>query len=110
VLKAQVPTATELGGDDAVYAAHSPRQVDRCLRWGTDVTGGLNVAVWRDQGLRRVRRLPLGHQLELVLTLGHRRFTYRRVLPQRRIELVWNPVASDLHTPLQGVAPSDAKD
>jgi nitroreductase len=62
------------------------------LGLGTCHIGYVNVALERDRGLERTLGLPPGRQLEVVLTLGYPRFEFRRGLPRRRMELVWNPV------------------
>jgi nitroreductase/NAD-dependent dihydropyrimidine dehydrogenase PreA subunit len=92
VLVAHVPRGTYFGRDDAVYAAYNLMLGAQRLGLGTCHIGYVNVALERDRGLERTLGLPPGRQLEVVLTLGYPRFEFRRGLPRRRMELVWNPV------------------
>jgi nitroreductase/NAD-dependent dihydropyrimidine dehydrogenase PreA subunit len=92
VLVAHVPQGTYFGRDDAAYAAYNLMLGAQRLGLGTCHIGYVNVALERDRGLERSLGLPPGRQLEVVLTLGYPRFEFRRGLPRRRMELVWNPV------------------
>jgi hypothetical protein len=37
-------------------------------------------------------QLPEGHKAEVALVLGHPKFRFRRVIPRRKMEIVWNPI------------------
>jgi len=117
ILAAHVPKEWYFGRDDAVYAAYNLMLAAERLGLGTCHIGYVNLALERSQGLQRVVRLPPergssipaaspdpgalqrmlglqpGRQIEVVLTLGYPRFQFRRALPRRRMELMWNPAS-----------------
>jgi nitroreductase len=92
VLAAHVPRGTYCGRDDAVYAAYNLMLTAEQLGLGTCHIGYVNVALERSQEPRRTLGLPAERQIEVVLTLGYPRFDFRRAVPRRRMELVWNPM------------------
>jgi nitroreductase/NAD-dependent dihydropyrimidine dehydrogenase PreA subunit len=91
VLAAHVPSGTFFGRDDAVYAAYNLMLAAERLGLGTCHIGYVNAALQRNQRITRFLGLPPDRQLEVVLTLGYPRFEFRRAVPRRRMDLVWNP-------------------
>jgi nitroreductase/NAD-dependent dihydropyrimidine dehydrogenase PreA subunit len=91
VLAAHVPKGAFFGRDDAVYAAYNLMLAAERLGLGTCHIGYVNAALERNQRIVRILGLPAERQLEVVLTLGYPRFTFRRAVPRRRMALVWNP-------------------
>jgi nitroreductase len=99
VLVAHVPRGTYFGRDDAVYAAYNLMLAAERLGLGTCHIGYLNAALERNRDLPRMLGLPAERQIEVALTLGYPRFQFRRAVPRRQMELVWNPAATDPHLP-----------
>jgi nitroreductase/NAD-dependent dihydropyrimidine dehydrogenase PreA subunit len=95
VLAAHVPQAAFFGRDDAVYAVYNLMLAAERLGLGTCHIGYVNAALERSQRIPRILGLPPGRRLEVVLTLGYPRFKFRRAIPRRRMELLWNPPARD---------------
>jgi nitroreductase/NAD-dependent dihydropyrimidine dehydrogenase PreA subunit len=95
VLAAHVPEGAFFGRDDAVYAAYNLMLAAERLGLGTCHIGYVNAALERNEGILGILGLPAECQLEVVLTLGYSRFTFRRAVPRRRMALVWNPAEGD---------------
>jgi nitroreductase/NAD-dependent dihydropyrimidine dehydrogenase PreA subunit len=93
VLMAHVPEASYFGRDDAVYAAYNVMLVAERLGLGTCHIGYVNVALERSNEVAGIVGLPPERQIEVAMTLGYPRYSFRRALPRRRMELVWNPSA-----------------
>jgi len=93
VLVAHVPQGTYFGRSDAVYATYNLMLAAERLGLGTCHIGFFNAARERNRGLRDIVGLPPERRIEVVMTLGYPRFTFRRALPRRRRELEWNPEA-----------------
>jgi nitroreductase len=91
VLVAHVPRGSFFGRDDAVYAAYNLMLAAERLGLGTCHIGYVNAALERSRRIPRILGLPPGRQLEVVLTLGHPRFKFRRAVPRRPMDLIWNP-------------------
>lgn len=94
VLVAHVPTGEYFGRDDAVYAAYNVMLVGSRMGLGTCQIGYFTLALDRSRDLRRALGLPSDRKPEVTLVLGYPRFRFRRLLPRRRPEIVWNPPSS----------------
>ena len=93
VLAAHVPRVSYFGRDDAVYAAYSLMLAAERVGLGTCHIGYVNAALERNQELARMMGLPPERRVEVVMTLGYPRYQFRRALPRRRMELLWNPAS-----------------
>ena len=90
VLVAHVPAGDSMGRDDAVYAAYNLMLAAQRVGLGTCQIGYFNGALDRSRSLRRALGLPEDRRAEVTLVLGHPRYRFRRVLPRRRPEIVWD--------------------
>jgi len=90
VLIAHVPDDDYFGRDDAVYAAYNLMLAAQRMGLGTCQIGYFTVALDRSRGLRRALGLPEDRRAEITLMLGHPQYRFRRVLPRRQPDLVWN--------------------
>jgi nitroreductase len=90
LLVAHVRRGTPFGRDDAVYATYNLMLAAQRLGLGTCQIGFFKVALGLSPRLRRSLGLPWKRQPEVALTLGHPQVHFRRVLPRRRPNLVWN--------------------
>jgi len=61
------------------------------LGLGTCHIGYVNAALERNRRIEELVGLPEGRQIEVAMTLGYPGVTYRRAVPRRRMELLWNP-------------------
>ena len=59
---------------------------------GTCLIGYFVFAVDYSENLRRMLQLPEGRKAEVALVLGHPQFRFRRVVPRRKMELVWKSI------------------
>ena len=91
VLAAHVPKRSYFGRDDAVYAAYNVMLAGERLGLGACHIGYFNVALERNEELRRLLGLAEDRQIKVVMILGYPRFRFRRALPRRRMVLEWNP-------------------
>jgi len=90
VLVAHVPAGDSMGRDDAVYAAYNLMLAAQRVGLGTCQIGYFNGALDRSRSLRCALGLPEDRRAEVTLVLGYPRYRFRRVLPRRRPEVVWN--------------------
>jgi nitroreductase len=90
VLIAHVPAGDYFGRDNAVYAAYNLMLAAQRMGLGTCQIGYFNVALERGRQLRRALGLPEGRQPEVALVLGYPQYRFRRVLPRRQPNLVWD--------------------
>jgi len=91
VLVAHVPADDYFGRDDAIYAAYNVMLVAQRMGLGTCQIGYFTLALDRSSGLRRALGLPPGRQAQVTLVLGYPRHRFRRLLPRRRPDILWNP-------------------
>ena len=90
LLVAHVRRHSPFGRDDSVYAAYNLMLAAQRLGLGTCHIGFFKVALAFSPWLRKSLGLPRGRQPEVVLTLGYPQDHFRRALPRRRPDLVWN--------------------
>jgi len=90
LLIAHVRKRSEFGRDDTVYAAYNVILAAQRLGLGTCQNGFFNMAWAMSPRLRKMLGLPRGRRPEVVLTLGYPAVRFRRALPRRRPNLVWN--------------------
>jgi len=91
VLVAHTPKSAFFGREDAVYAAYNLMLAAERLGLGTCHIGYVNAALERSRNIEELVGLPEGRQIEVVMTLGYPGVTFRRAVPRRRMEVLWNP-------------------
>lgn len=91
VLIGHTKTGRPFGRDDAVYAAYNLMLAAERQGLATCQIGLFQMAVERSKKVRRMLGLPDGRTAEIVVVLGYPLFPFRRLVPRRTPELVWNP-------------------
>ena len=92
LLLAHVPADDEFGRDDATYAAYNLILAAERMGLGTCLIGYFIFAIDRSADLCRMLSLPDGRRVEVAMVLGYPKFGFRRHIPRRKMEVVWNPV------------------
>ena len=90
LLVAHVPNGAYFGRDDAVYAVYNLMLAAQQMGLGTCQIGYFLIALDLNRKLRSALGLPQGRRAEVALVLGYPQYRFRRVLPRRRPNLVWN--------------------
>ena len=90
LLIAHIPDGAYFGRDDAVYAVYNLMLAAQRLGLGTCQIGYFLIALDLNRKLRSALGLPQGRRAEVALVLGYPQYRFRRVLPRRRPNLVWN--------------------
>jgi nitroreductase len=93
VLIAHVWRRKPFGRDDAVYSAYNLQLAAQRMGLGTCQIGFFKVALALSPRLGKSLHLAKNRKPEVVLTLGYPRVRFRRALPRRRPNLVWNALA-----------------
>jgi len=91
VLFGHTPLGNPFGRDDAVYAAHALMLAAEHRGLGTCHIGIFQLTAERSSELRRAIALPEGRRLQVAIAVGQARLSYRRLLPRRIPNLIWNP-------------------
>lgn len=92
LLLAHVPADDEFGRDDATYAAYNLILAAERMRLGTCLIGYFIFALDHSADLSRMLSLPHGRKVEVAVVLGHPKFSFRRHIPRRKMEIVWNSI------------------
>ena len=90
VLVAHVPVADNFGRDDAVYAAYNLMLAAERLGLGTCQIGYFQEALQRSTELRDMLGLAPDRRPEVELILGYAVQSFRRLIPRRQPELLWD--------------------
>lgn len=77
--------------DDAVYAAYNLMLAADRRGLSSCQIGIFQVIVDRSRKVQRMLGLPERRSAQIILTLGYPLHGYRRLVPRRAPELVWNP-------------------
>ncbi len=77
--------------DDAIYAAYNLMLAAERQGLSTCQIGIFQVVVERSRKVRRMLGLPEDRESQVILVLGYPQHPFRRVVPRRTPELVWNP-------------------
>jgi nitroreductase len=93
LLLAHVPEDTTFGRDAGAYAAYNLMLGAERMGLGTCLIGYFVGPLSRSAGLRSLLAefgLPAGRRVEIALVLGYPRYRFRRLIPRRRRQLLWN--------------------
>jgi len=91
VLIAHTPSGNPFGCDDAAYAAYHVILAAERLGLGTCQIGFVQGLANRDRKIKRAIPVPASRKVQVVLALGYPKHNFRRMLPRRDPNLVWNP-------------------
>ena len=91
VLIGHGPAENAFARDDAIYAAYSLMLAAEQLGLATCQIGLFQIVVERSAAVRRLLPLPKGRKPQVAMSLGYRKHQYRRLIPRRTPDIVWNP-------------------
>jgi len=92
LLLAHVPTENLFGRDDATYAVYNLILAAERMDLGSCLIGYFIMALDSSRTLKRQLTLPPGRRLEVALVIGYPQFKFRRAVPRRPMEIIWNPM------------------
>jgi nitroreductase/NAD-dependent dihydropyrimidine dehydrogenase PreA subunit len=78
-------------GDDAIYAAYNLMLGAERLGLSTCQIGIFQMVIEKSGKVRRMLGLPENRDAQVILVLGYPLHPFRRLVPRRTPELVWNP-------------------
>jgi nitroreductase/NAD-dependent dihydropyrimidine dehydrogenase PreA subunit len=90
LLLAHVPVEDSFGRDDATYAAYNIILAAQRMGLGTCLIGYFIYTLESSGQLRRRLGLPDNRRVEVALVIGYPKYQFRRAVPRRRMEIVWN--------------------
>lgn len=90
VLIGHCPTGSRFGRDDAIYAAYNIMLAAETLGLGTCQIGFLQIMADKSSRILRRIGLPKGRTPQVALIVGYPRHQFRRGLPRRNPNLIWN--------------------
>lgn len=90
VLFGHCPSGHLLARDDTIYAAYNIMLAASSLGLGTCQIGFFQLVAERRRQLARQVGLPRERSLQVVLAVGFPRREFRRALPRRSPNLIWN--------------------
>ena len=91
LLLAHVPVEDSFGRDDATYAAYNIILAAQRMGLGNCLIGYFIYALENSGQLRRRLGLPDNRRVEVALVIGYAKYQFRRAVPRRRMEIIWNP-------------------
>ncbi len=91
VLVGHCPSRKIFSRDDAVYAAYNIALVAETFGLGACQIGFFQLVAERSGRLLRRIGLPAGRTPQVALILGYPRHEFRRGIPRRSPNLIWNP-------------------
>jgi nitroreductase/NAD-dependent dihydropyrimidine dehydrogenase PreA subunit len=91
LLIAHTPRRHLFGRDDAVYAAYNVMLAAEREDLATCQIGILQLILSRSRKLRRAIGLPDGRRAQVALVVGTPQYEFRRLVPRRQPNLIWNP-------------------
>jgi nitroreductase/NAD-dependent dihydropyrimidine dehydrogenase PreA subunit len=77
--------------DDAIYSAYNLMLAAERLGLSTCQIGIFQAVVEKSRKVRRMLGLPDDRESQVILVLGYPQHPFRRIVPRRNPELVWNP-------------------
>jgi nitroreductase/ferredoxin len=90
LLLAHVPEEDFFGRDDATYAAYNLMLAAEQMGLGTCLIGYYIYALGIRSELKEMLNLTKGRRVEVALVLGYPQYQFKRALPRREMEIVWN--------------------
>ena len=90
VLVGHCPAGNRFGRDDAVYAAYNIMLAADAFGLGTCQIGLFQVVVDRSSRMLRRIGIPKGRKPQIALAIGYPQHGFRRALPRRSPNLIWN--------------------
>jgi len=90
LLLAHVPVEDSFGRDDATYAAYNVILAAQRMGLGNCLIGYFIYALENNGQLRSRLGLPDNRRVEVALVIGYPKYHFRRAVPRRRTEIVWN--------------------
>ena len=91
LLIAHVPVEDSFGRDDATYAAYNLILAAQRMGLGSCLIGYFIYALENSDHLRRHLGLSDNRRVEVALVIGYPKFKFRRTVPRRSMEIIWNP-------------------
>ena len=91
LLLAHVPVEDSFGRDDATYAAYNVILAAQRMGLGNCLIGYFIYALENSGQLRRRLGLPDTRRVEVALVMGYPKYRFRRTVPRRSMEIIWNP-------------------
>jgi nitroreductase len=95
LLLAHVPVEDSFGRDDATYAAYNIILAAQRMGLGNCLIGYFIYALENSGQLRRRLGLPDNRRVEVALVIGYPKYQFRRAVPRRRKEIIWNPAPNE---------------
>ena len=94
LLLAHVPVEDSFGRDDATYAAYNIILAAQRMGLGNCLIGYFIYALENSGHLRERLGLPENRRVEVALVIGYPKYQFRRTVPRRRAEIIWNRALS----------------
>jgi len=91
LLLAHVPAEDFFGRDDATYAVYNLILAAQRMGLGSCLIGYFIDALENSDQLRRCLGLPDNRRVEVALVIGYPKYQFRRTVPRRCMEIIWNP-------------------
>ncbi len=91
LLIAHVPVEDSFGRDDATYAAYNLILAVQRMGLGSCLIGYFIYALENSDQLRRHLGLSDNRRVEVALVIGYPKYKFRRTVPRRSMEIIWNP-------------------
>ncbi len=92
LLIAHVPVEDSFGRDDATYAAYNLILAAQRMGLGSCLIGYFIYALEDSHQLKRHLGLSDDRRVEVALVIGYPKYQFRRTVPRRSMEIIWNPV------------------
>jgi len=91
LLIAHVPVEDSFGRDDATYAAYNLILAAQRMGLGSCLIGYFIYALENSNQLRKYLGLSDNRRVEVALVIGYPKYQFKRTIPRRSIEIIWNP-------------------
>ena len=91
LLMAHVPVEDSFGRDDATYAAYNLILAAQRMGLGSCFIGYFIYALENNDQLRKHLGLSHNRRVEVALVIGYPKYKFRRTIPRRSMEIIWNP-------------------
>jgi len=85
-----LPVEDSFGRDDAAYAADNIILAAQRMGLGNCLIGFFIYALENSGHLGKCLGLPENRRVEVALVIGYSKYQFRRTVPRRRAEIIWN--------------------